>query len=282
MPIRYPEILELVDEPRTFSWTEHDAMLYALAVGCGTEPTSAAGLRFVLEDRLEVLPTFASVACWSAGVSPQRMGIDRRLALHASETVILHEALPPHGSVLSSGRVLGAWDKGAKGAIIEREINLVDASNGRPLVSLRRTAVARGDGGFGGPADAPQSTAVPDREPDMTLSLPTRPEQALLYRLCGDRNPLHADPDAALAAGFKRPILHGLCTLGICCRAAFIAFPDLAVAAVSLVGARFSAPVVPGETIDIRFWRSSRALDFEARVQARNAEVIRCGRMEFR
>ena len=281
MPIRYPEILDLRDEPRTFEWTEKDAMLYALAVGCGSDPQHEAELNFVLEDRLQVLPTFASVACWGAGVSPQQMGIDRRRALHGSETVILHAPLPPRGKVVSSGRVLGAWDKGDKGAIIEREITLADALTGQPLVSLRRTAIARSDGGFGGPTDAPQSLPTPDREPDALISLPTRPEQALIYRLCGDRNPLHADPDAARAAGFERPILHGLCTLGICCRAAFLAFPDLSVESVALVSARFSAPVTPGETVDIRFWRSAKSLDFEARVTQRRADVIRSGRMEF-
>lgn len=182
---------------------------------------------------------------------------------------------------MSSGRVVGAWDKGDKGAVIEREITLADALTGKPLVSLRRTAIARSDGGFGGPNDAPQSRPTPDHEPDAVLSLPTHAEQALIYRLCGDRNPLHADPDAARAAGFERPILHGLCTFGICCRAAFLAFPDLAVESVSLVSARFSAPVTPGDTVDVRFWRSAKGLDFEACVAQRPADVIRSGRMEF-
>lgn len=281
MPISYPQILQLRDEARTFEWNERDVMLYALAVGCGADPQNERELRFVLEDRLQVLPTFASVACWGAGVSPQQMGIDRRRALHGSETVILHSPLPTRGKVISSGRVAGVWDKGEKGAIIEREVELTDVATGRALATLRRTAIARSDGGFGGPTDAPQYPDMPARDADIVVKLPTRPEQALIYRLCGDRNPLHADPDFARAAGFERPILHGLCTLGLCCRAAFIAVPELAVESIAQVSARFSAPVIPGELVQVHFWRSASYLEFEASVASRRAQVIRSGRIEF-
>lgn len=277
MPIRYPEVLGLSDEERRFRWTARDTMFYALAVGAGSDPARAQELRFVHEAGLRALPTMATVVAWGAGVSPAQLGIDRRRSLHAAERIVLHRPLPVEGAVVAHSRVLAAWDKGEKGAIIDRETVLTDAVSGEALVTLQRSAIARADGGFGGPSDAPPSREPPSRAPDAVLHYATRPDQALIYRLCGDRNPLHADPAAARQAGFARPILHGLCTYGICCRAVLEAFCSHDPSRIASFEARFSAPVLPGDDIDVLLWLDGSEISFEARVSARDATVIRSG-----
>lgn len=276
MPIRYPEILELRDRARRFSWDDRDVMLYALAIGCGADRRYDE-LRYVQDRGLEVVPTYASVLCWGAGVSPDQMGLNRRRTLHAAETVVFHRPLPVSGSVITNARVTGVWDKGDKGAVIEREIGLTDPVTGEIVATIQRTAFARADGGFGGPVEAPLPPSMPGREADRVLHFVTRPEQALVYRLCGDRNPLHADPEIAVMAGFPRPILHGLCTLGICCRAVLEACRSTGSPALRQFGARFSGPVFPGEEIEVGIWLSGDQVAFSARVPSRDALVISNG-----
>lgn len=277
MPIRYPEVLGLRDEERRFSWTARDTMFYALAVGAGADPERPRELDLVYEARLKALPTLATVVAWGAGVSPMQLGIDRARTLHAAERIVLHRPLPTEGAVVARSRVTAAWDKGEKGAIIDRETVLTDAASGEPMVTLQRSAIARGDGGFGGPSDAPSPREAPTRAPDVLLRYTTRPDQALLYRLCGDRNPLHADPAAARRAGFDRPILHGLCTYGICCRGVLEAFCDHDPSRIAVFEARFSAPVLPGDALEVRMWRDGDGISFDARVPARDVTVIRSG-----
>jgi acyl dehydratase len=282
MPIRYPQVLALRDEERRFSWTPWDTMLYALAVGAGSDPAREGELGFVLEDRLRALPTLATVVAWGAGVSPAQLGIDRRRTLHGAEHILLHRLMPAAGEVIARSRVAAVYDKGDKGAIIERETVLEDVGSGDPLVTLRRTAFARADGGFGGPSDSPPAPESPDREPDRVLRFATRPDQALLYRLCGDRNPLHSDPEAARQAGFAQPILHGLCTFGICCRGVLEAYCGFDPSRLAEFSARFSAPVVPGDDLEVRLWRDGGEVAFDARVPARDAFVIKGGRALLR
>jgi acyl dehydratase len=146
------------------------------------------------------------------------------------------------------------------------------------LATLTRTAFARADGGFGGPPDTRAITVAPERQPDVTIELPTRRDQALLYRLCGDRNALHADPAVARAAGFETPILHGLCTYGMACRAVLQAFCDYDPACIREFSVRFSAPVFPGDLLTVDLWRDARDVWFEVGVRARDVKVIRNGR----
>jgi acyl dehydratase len=161
--------------------------------------------------------------------------------------------------------------------VVEREMQFRDV-DGTLLVSMIRTAFARDDGGFGGPSVTPPPHQVPGRAADLVLEFATRPEQALLYRLCGDRNPLHADPAAAKAGGFPRPILHGLCTYGICCRAILQAYCGFEPARMQTLSARFSAPVFPGDRIAVRLWKDQDIVSFEATVPARDVTVIKSGR----
>ena len=277
MPIDYPAVLELREEGRRFSWTERDAMLYALAVGMGEDPLDRDELPYVYEAQQQVMPTFAAVAAWGAGIGPERLGVDRRKTLHGEESLRVHRPIPSSGEVVATSRVVAVYDKGEKGAVIERETVLCDASDGARLATLTRTAFAREDGGFGGPADERPVRVSPARAPDQVIELPTRANQALLYRLCGDRNPLHADPETARAAGFAAPILHGLCTYGMACRAVLKAFCDYEPARIAEFGVRFSAPVVPGEMIEVALWRDGDEVSFEAHVRARGVAVLRNG-----
>jgi acyl dehydratase len=279
MPIQYPAVLELKEEGRHFTWTDRDTLLYALAVGMGSDPLDRSELPFVYEKGMHAMPTFAAVAAWGAGISPERIGLDRARTLHGGEALTLHRPIPVSGSVVADSRVVAVYDKGVgKGAVIERETVLSDPESKERIATITRTAFARADGGFGGPQDTRPASAVPVRKPDATIDLPTRRDQALLYRLCGDRNPLHADPDVARGSGFEAPILHGLCTYGMTCRAVLKAFCAYDPARILQYSVRFSAPVFPGELITMNLWLDNDTVSFEAAVLARSATVISNGR----
>ncbi len=277
--IPYAELLKIRSAAGVFNWSERDAMLYALATGVGQDPLDAAQLRFVYEKDLKVMPSFATVAAWGCNPSLAEAGINYTHVVHAEQGVTFHAPLPPAAQVRAEGGVTGAIDKGDKGALIFGETTLVDVTSGIRYATLATTWMARADGHFGGPkTPAPAPHPMPDRVPDRIIDYTTRPDQALLYRLLGDRNPLHADPKAAQAAGFSRPILHGLCTYGITCRAVLEIWGDLDPARMASHSLRFSAPVLPGETITISFWREPHGISFEAHVTNRGVAVVRNGR----
>jgi len=279
MPISYPDILDIKSVPQTREWTDRDTMLYALGVGMGSDPMNEAELPFVFEAGLKGVPTMATCMAWGGGPSAGLMGINFMLVVHGEQKVEIHKPLPTECTVELDGKVLGAWDKGAgKGAVIVVETTMKDAKSGDLLATLTSSIFARGDGGFGGPAEgAPEPHQVPDRTPDVSLDFPTTENQALIYRLSGDRNPLHADPAFARMAGFPRPILHGLCTYGITCRAVLQAVTDFDPDQIYSHQARFSAPVFPGDTITVDLWKDGKNISFEARVKARGATVIKNG-----
>lgn len=290
MPIFYPDILNQRTEARDFTYTDKDVMLYALGVGMGADPMNTDELPFVYEKGLKVIPTAATVLAAStrarAGQSaaPQmpeghrQSSINFLMVVHGEQKVELHKPLPASGTFTTEGRTIGAYDKGeGKGAVIINETVWTD-SQGEKVATLTSSTFARGDGGFGGPSEgAPEPHKVPERKPDLSVDFTTRPDQALLYRLNGDRNPLHSDPDVAKRAGFERPILHGLCTYGITCRAVLQAITGFDPDQILSHQARFSAPVIPGDTITVDLWRDGKEISFEARVQARNATVIKNG-----
>jgi acyl dehydratase len=277
MPIDYPAVLELRETGRRFSWTDRDTMLYALAIGMGADPLDRDELPFVYEKNLKAMPTLAAVISWGAGIAPDRIGLNRPRTLHGEEAVTLHGSLPSAGEIIADSRVVAVYDKGEKGAVIERETVLRDAATGALIATITRTAFARADGGFGGPAQTPAPHEPPRRGPDVVLEFPTRRDQALLYRLCGDRNPLHADPEIARASGFAAPILHGLCTYGICCRAVLQAFCGFDPERLKRHAVRFSAPVIPGDVLTVKLWNDAGVVSFEADVPARGVTVIKNG-----
>jgi acyl dehydratase len=281
MPIDYAATMKLQNLGQRFAWTDREAMLYALAIGMGADPLNERELAFVNEGTLEprplkVVPTFASVAAW--GETPGAMDINWLMVVDGERDITFHRPLPPAAEITVDSRVTGVFDKGRdKGAVILRESVLRDGA-GAALATLRASRFARGDGGFGGPSEGqPKPHQVPARAPDRSVDIATRPDQALLYRLCGDRNPLHSDPAFARQAGFPRPILHGMCTYGLTCRAVLQTYADYDAAAFRRHAARFSAPVYPGETVTVDLWRDGGVISFEARVKARDATVIRNG-----
>lgn len=274
--IDYPAILDFRTPAKHYAWTERDVMLYALALGMGENPTDPAVLPFIQETGLRVLPTFATVAAWGAGINPAKLGADRRFTLHGEQSATFHRPLPATGAVLAQSWVVAAYDGGEKGALVVSRTALRDPHTQEPLVTLQRTGVFRGRGGFGGPPPPSVAVEAPARNPDFTVDVATRPDQALLYRLCGDRNPLHADPAAARRAGFERPILHGLCTYGLVGRAVLQACCGGDPTGLQTLSVRFAAPVQPGDTVTILGWREADGVALEAYAAGRR--VIRNGR----
>ncbi|HEY1415453.1 MAG TPA: MaoC/PaaZ C-terminal domain-containing protein [Caulobacteraceae bacterium] len=292
MPIYYPDILEQKSAPRTFSYSDKDVMLYALGIGLSADPLDTRELAFTYERGLKVVPTAATVLAASGRASRaepslpdgiRRSEINYLMVVHGEQKVELKKPLPTSGTFTAGSRTIGAFDKGKdKGAVIVNETTWTDET-GEAVAVLTGSTFARGDGGFGGPAEgAPEPHPVPGRSADLSLDFQTRPDQALLYRLNGDRNPLHSDPEVAKRAGFERPILHGLCTYGITCRAILAGLTDYDADVIASHQARFSAPVFPGDLITVDLWRDDKVISFEARVKARGATVIKNGKTVLR
>ncbi len=251
-------------EPQLRSWDSKDALLYAVGVGAGLgDPLRE--LEFTTENsegiEQQVLPTFGVLLAQARPA--RRLGdFDPALLVHAEQAFELHRTLPVAGTVRTTATVTGIYDKGS-GALITTENEAVDDATGEPLVTSRSGIFVRGEGGFGGPRGAADSWALPDRAPDHQVVMETRPEQALLYRLSGDRNPLHADPKFAARGGFSRPILHGLCTYGVTGRALLHALCDGDPARFRSMSGRFSRPVLPGEPLTVSMWLEGTSADGE-------------------
>ena len=262
----------------TFSWTASDVALYHLAVGGARDPLDADGLRYVDDAAPKVLPTFATVAAtFHATQAPTASfpGIDIDLAkvVHGSQQTTAQRPLPPEGKATTRKRIVEVQDKGSAAVIISEGITVDET--GEPLWTERSSIFAKGEGGFGGERGASSKVAYPDRAPDVTLQVPTLPNQALLYRLCGDRNPLHSDPAFAAAAGFPRPILHGLCTYGSVCRAVVDELLGGDVVAVADFSATFAGVVFPGETLDVAVWdEADRLLVTASVIERDNAPAL--------
>ena len=287
MPLDYDRLMSLPPREDRGSYGPRDAILYALGVGVGAgDATSPSSLSYTYETGLRVLPTMAVVIGYPGFwlMEPQ-YGLDWKRVLHGEQTVELHQPLPAAAEVVSRLKIDAIYDKGAaKGAILYSTREIVEAGGGAKLATLRSTSFLRGDGGFGGRADgAPKAHVIPDhRAPDLTIDIGTRTDQALLYRLSGDLNPLHIDPAVARRAGFERPILHGLCTYGIVGRALLASLCSHEASAFKKFAVRFSSPVFPGETIRTEIWRESPGVAAaRARVVERNVRGVDNGVFEY-
>ena len=277
-------LVGVASEPHLRSWDSKDALLYAVGVGAGLgDPLQE--LEFTTENcegiEQQVLPTYA-VLIAQAPMSGSLGDFDRAMLVHAEQYFELHRPLPVAGTVRTTSTVTGIYDKGS-GALVVTENAAVDAATGEPLVTSRSGVFIRGQGGFGGPRSTDPPWSLPDRAPDHQVVRETRPEQALLYRLSGDRNPLHVDPKFAARGGFSQPILHGLCTYGVTGRALLRVLCDGDPARFRSMSGRFTRPVLPGEPLTISIWReegSDTALFQTAR--ADGEVVIDRGRVQIR
>ena len=284
MAIVYDRLLALKIPDVERTYTERDPIFYALSLGLGQDPVSADELPFVYEDKTRVLPTFPVVAAqpgfWARELDS---GIDWVKVVHGEHDLVLHSPMPARGTVTSHTRVIEVIDKGpGKGALVISRRQLNDKATGELYATITQTTFCRGDGGFGGPPrTAPEPHALPTRAPDVVCDLVTRPEMALLYRLNADMNPLHADPAIAKAAGFPRPILHGLATFGVSGHAILKTMCGYDPGRFRSMAVRFSAPVYPGETIRTEMWRDGQVVSFRARVIERDVVVLNNGRTEI-
>jgi acyl dehydratase len=274
MPIDPVKALGTPFEETRSSWGQDDIILYHLGVGAGWQATDPKELEYTYEGHLKVLPSFAVIPAQSCmPLTVPGLEFDPALMLHGEQELIIHSPVPTAADVIHSGRVAELWDKG-KAAVAVFEMSTRDASSGDLICVNRFSTFLRGEGGFGGESGPKPGNEPPERAPDIVVESPTLPQQALLYRLNGDKNPLHADPEFAKLGGFDRPILHGLCSYGIVCKAVVDHALDGDTAAVARYQVRFAGVVFPGETIVTSMWHENDQVLVQAHVKERNTPVI--------
>lgn len=284
MTIQYDKLMKhdipLVEQ----QLTKRDTMLYALGVGLGADPMDEQQLQYVYEKNLKVLPTMAIVLAspgpWHAALDT---GITRTHVVHGEQGFIIHKALPVEGVITGKSRITAVLDKGAdKGALVLTESEVRDKASGDLICTLTSTSFCRKDGGFGGPS-GPQKPVhpIPERAPDQVCDLATLPQAALIYRLSGDYNPLHAEPAYAARTGYKAPILHGRATFGVAGHAILKTCCAYDASRLKSMEGRFSSPVYPGETIRTEMWIDGKIVTFRATVPARGVTVLNNGRAEI-
>ena len=265
------------------SWSSKDALIYALGVGAGAQDPTGAELEFTTENSRDVkqraLPTMG-VVLGGAGGGMRNVGtFNPAMLVDGGRTIILHKEIPVEGKIKSRGRVVGVYDKGS-GAVIASESESVDVASGEPLFELKSHVFIRGEGGFGGDRGPSDKIEFPSSKPDQETTVQTREDQALLYRLSGDRNPLHSDPEFAKMAGFPKPILHGLCTYGFTGRALLHTLCGSDPAKFKRMEGRFSKPVFPGDALTVRMWVDGNEALFQS-VNPNGDVVIDQGRFSF-
>jgi len=288
MAIDYQKLKNRKFEDVVHAYTWKDTVLYALGLGFGADPMDKSQLRFVYEEGLVALPTMA-VVLGSPGfwVKNPDSGIDWKQVLHGEQGLRILKPLPAEGTVIGRTRIVDIIDNGpGKGALMYSERDIVDQKTGEVLAVSESTTFARADGGFGGPTGptGPKKAvhALPERAPDLSVDIPTLPQAALIYRLSGDYNPLHADPDVAKTANFKQPILHGLCTYGVAGHALVKLLCGYDAAKLKRMDLRFSSPVYPGETIRTEVWTEGPGkAGFRSKVVERDIVVLNNGYAEF-
>jgi acyl dehydratase len=284
MPIDLDRVVGARLRDTMSSWTSDDVILYHLGLGAGVPPTSPQELAYVYESGLKVLPTYGVIPALDAIealLALDGLDIDLAQMLHGEQDLVVHETLPAKADVITRSRVAEIFDKGTA-ALIVLEMVTSTVADDRPLCTNRVSAFVRGEGGFGGQPGPAAGNAVPDRGPDHVVVRTTLPQQALLYRLTGDKNPLHADPAFAARGGFDRPILHGLCSYGIVAKAAVDTVLGGDVTAVARFQARFAGVVFPGETIEVSLWEQDDRILVAARTVDRNSPVLSNAAMTLR
>ncbi len=280
MAVTYESLMAIQHRNLPVAYSDKDTMLYALSIGMGAQPLDERMLPFVFEGRpMRTVPSMASVLMRAP---VPESGLDFRRLLHGEQRLKLFREIPPHGTLTVDAGVSQVIDKGAdKGLIVVFESRARDAE-GAAIFTASTVILARGDGGIGAPPGAlPAPHSIPQRAPDQSIRIDTRPDQALLYRLNEDRNPIHADPKFAEKAGFGRPILHGLCTYGLICGALVRDICDGDPSRMRTFDLRFAAPVFPGETLELDVWVDGPQISFRCRVPQRDLVIVDNGRCDL-
>lgn len=284
MPIDYDKLLNWDIPQVEQTLTKRDTILYALGVGLGADPTDLNQLQFVYEENLKALPTMAIIlgypGPWHAKPGT---GVTRSHVVHGEQGFVIHRPLPVEGDIIGKTRVVSILDKGKdKGALLLTACDVRDKASNALICTLTSTTFCRADGGFGGPSGPVKPVhAVPETTPDLVCDLPTLPQAALIYRLSGDYNPLHADPAYAAKAGFKMPILHGRATFSVAGHALVKSVCGYDPVKLKSMEGRFSSPVYPGETIRTEIWVKDKEVTFRSTVPARGVTVLNNGRAEI-
>ncbi|MFA7553844.1 MAG: MaoC/PaaZ C-terminal domain-containing protein [Spongiibacteraceae bacterium] len=280
MSIDYDHLMAIEIPDVHQQYTGRDTMLYALSLGLGQDPTNSRHLPFVYESGQKCLPTYGTTlghpGFW---LKDMDTGVDWVKVVHAQQELLIHRPLPVAADIIARQKIVDVIDRGeGRGAMIIWQRSIIDAHSGDALCTINQYMLARGDGGFGGPAKTLVNAAsVPDRPADVITTRETSAQMALLYRLNGDWNPLHADPEVAKSAGFQRPILHGLATWGVAATAVVDEICNFDVSKVISVAGRFTAPVYPGETFRIEIWVDGSEICFRVTVPARDVVALNNG-----
>ncbi len=283
MPIDVSKALGAKLGEGQYSWTRDQVILYHLGIGAGVPPTDPRELEYTFEKNLKVLPSFGVIPVFSAlGGLGSTPGLEFNFAmlLHGEQDIEIHQPIPPEATVRSAGEIAAIYDKG-KAALVVLEVKTRDEAD-KPLFTNRFSLFLRGEGGFGGESGPKAGNKPPQRDPDGVIESATLPQQALLYRLSGDKNPLHADPEFAKIGGFDRPIIHGLCSYGIVCKAIVDAVLDGDVTKVARYQARFAGVGFPGETYLTSWWKEGDRILIETRSKQREAPIISNAAVEIR
>ncbi|MBI4694900.1 MAG: 3-alpha,7-alpha,12-alpha-trihydroxy-5-beta-cholest-24-enoyl-CoA hydratase [Gammaproteobacteria bacterium] len=282
--IDYKLIVGKTVDTREVTYRTEDSILYALSLGFGADPCDKQQLRYVYEDGIETLPGLSMVLGYPGfWLKDPQYQVQWQKCLHAEEHFVIHHPMPPAGTIRGVTVVDNIVDRGPdKGAFFYIRKDVISEADGIKIATVYSTTLARGDGGFGGPTGPrPDPVEVPNRKPDLVCDIPTLPQQALIYRLCGDFNPLHADPEVAKFAGFERPILHGRCTMGIAQHAILKTCCNYESRRMKSMRVRFSAPFLPGETLRTEIWREGLRAYFTASSLDRGVQVLGNGLVEL-
>ena len=281
MPINYDEIMSMTSENVEISYSDKDSILYSLGVGLGNDPMNMAELKYVYENSQVALPSMATNFQYHSPLL-LKANINFILVVHGEQKLSFSNPLPVSGDFISNAKVIGCYDKGAgKGAVIDVETTIKLKRDNTEICKLVSTTFARGDGGFGGPESPKSKIFRPEGDPDFVHEIKTKPDQALIFRLSGDFNPLHSDPNFAKTAGFEKPILHGMCTYGIACRSLVESVCEGDAKRLKKFDCRFSSPVYPGETIVTEMWKNGSKVYYQSKVKERDKIVIKNGVSEI-
>ena len=279
MGLNYERIMAYRPADIAVDYGARECILYALGIGIGMDPLDPGALKFVYERAgLEAFPTMAVVLGWPGRLTDPAFGLDERLVVAGDLKVVLHRPLAAQGRLISRPRVKEVIDKGPGNAAIILNTRELVGPDGAAVATVESSTFARRHGGFGGKVtETPAPPAVPQRAPDLTCDLPTPPNLALIYRLNGDENPLHADPERARVAGFDRPILHGAASFGVAAHAVLRTVGDYRPERLAAIEARFSRPVFPGDTIRTEMWPLDERIYFQCRAAGRGDIVLSNG-----